>query len=446
MVGAGGDRRRRGLPFFTSSFDPGEVDLELTSGLCATAPTTPKPPAFVTAATTSRQWLKARMGDSTPSISGDPCLHVGLRISGARTSGVRGRRRGVLDVEEEVVGVAPPPVLAGLIGADQWVVGLCVPVRSGVAVRGVVTAADVPHIMQSRRCTHAPRRVDSPRSPRSTAAHRCRPCRDACMSQPSPRLSSSYGVGRYRASVTDTPPDPVAFPELDDDQLAVIAAYGQRRTVQPARSCSPRPTPTTTSSSSCRRRRDPRARRRSVITRHGARRFLGEVSLLTRQRPYLTARVVEGGEIIVVPADVFRAHVVADARVSDTILEAFLARRAVLLVGAADTLLIVGSSSRRRRWRCASTPPATASPTAGSTPTQSDVATLLDGLGVTAADLPIAIRRAACCGGPRPGELAPSWGSPSTPCPSGASTWWSSAPARPGWRRRSTPRRRGCAR
>ena len=38
-------------------------------GLCATAPRTPKPPALVTAATTSRQWLKAQIGNSTPSIS-----------------------------------------------------------------------------------------------------------------------------------------------------------------------------------------------------------------------------------------------------------------------------------------------------------------------------------------------------------------------------------------
>ena len=39
------------------------------SGEWATAPSTPNPPALVTAATTSRQWLKARIGNSTPSIS-----------------------------------------------------------------------------------------------------------------------------------------------------------------------------------------------------------------------------------------------------------------------------------------------------------------------------------------------------------------------------------------
>ena len=68
-----------------------------------------------------------------------------------------------------------------------------------------------------------------------------------------------------------------------------------------------------------------------LITRHGARRFLGEVSLVTRQRPYLSTRVAEAGEVVVVPADVFRSQVLTDVRLSDTVLEAFLARRAALL-------------------------------------------------------------------------------------------------------------------
>src|SRR5213076_2192489 len=49
------------------------------SGLWATAPRTPKPPALVTAATTSRQWLKARIGNSTPSISDTRvCMNANL--------------------------------------------------------------------------------------------------------------------------------------------------------------------------------------------------------------------------------------------------------------------------------------------------------------------------------------------------------------------------------
>src|SRR3954453_9368602 len=39
------------------------------SGVCATAPSTPMPPALLTAATTSRQCEKARIGTSMPNIS-----------------------------------------------------------------------------------------------------------------------------------------------------------------------------------------------------------------------------------------------------------------------------------------------------------------------------------------------------------------------------------------
>src|SRR3954469_12332667 len=45
------------------------------SGVIATAPSTPRPPAFDTAATTSRQWLKARIGNSMPRRS-----QTGVRI------------------------------------------------------------------------------------------------------------------------------------------------------------------------------------------------------------------------------------------------------------------------------------------------------------------------------------------------------------------------------
>src|ERR1700682_5220481 len=41
----------------------------MDSGECEVAPSTPKPPARLTAATTSRQWLKASKGNSIPSMS-----------------------------------------------------------------------------------------------------------------------------------------------------------------------------------------------------------------------------------------------------------------------------------------------------------------------------------------------------------------------------------------
>ena len=128
---------------------------------------------------------------------------------------------------------------------------------------------------------------------------------------------------------------------------------------------------------------------------------------MTRQRPFLSTRVVESGEVVVVPADVFRARVLTDIRLSDTVLEAFLARRAALMTAAADTLKIIGSeytpasmalreyAARNRlphHWVDADTQP--------------DVAALLEGLGVTAADLPIAITPLGVVKRATPGELA----------------------------------------
>jgi hypothetical protein len=44
-------------------------------------------------------------------------------------------RRSVRNLEGEVVEIAPPPVLAGLVGADEGMVVVAVPVGGGVTVR-----------------------------------------------------------------------------------------------------------------------------------------------------------------------------------------------------------------------------------------------------------------------------------------------------------------------
>src|SRR4051812_38670904 len=53
------------------------------SGVWATAPSTPMPPALLTAATTSRQWEKARIGTSMPNIS-VIAVRIGYLPLGAR--------------------------------------------------------------------------------------------------------------------------------------------------------------------------------------------------------------------------------------------------------------------------------------------------------------------------------------------------------------------------
>src|SRR4051812_27357689 len=78
------------------------------SGECATAPSTPSPPAFDTAATTSRQWLKARIGNSMPRRS-----QTGVRMAPVCASALlEGEFEDLVDLVDEV----ERHLLANLLG------------------------------------------------------------------------------------------------------------------------------------------------------------------------------------------------------------------------------------------------------------------------------------------------------------------------------------------
>ena len=199
----------------------------------------------------------------------------------------------------------------------------------------------------------------------------------------------------------------MAFPELDDEQLATVFELGQRRRVAEGEILFSPVDDHYDWIVIVSGEVEIIGANGQLITRHGARRFLGEVSLVTRQRPYLSTRVAVAGEVVVVPADVFRSRVLTDPRLSDVVLEAFLARRTALMSSAADTLQIVGSeytpasmalreyAARNRlphRWIDADT--------------EADVAALLERLEVSAADLPIAITERGILKRATPGGLA----------------------------------------
>ncbi|MCU1359169.1 MAG: Thioredoxin-disulfide reductase [Ilumatobacteraceae bacterium] len=80
-----------------------------------------------------------------------------------------------------------------------------------------------------------------------------------------------------------------------------------------------------------------------VVTEHGPGRFLGELSLLTGQRAYLTARVSVAGEIIAVPVAQLRRLIATVPDISDTIMAAFIARREILLNASASVIRVIGS-------------------------------------------------------------------------------------------------------
>ncbi|HEY5025371.1 MAG TPA: FAD-dependent oxidoreductase [Acidimicrobiales bacterium] len=82
----------------------------------------------------------------------------------------------------------------------------------------------------------------------------------------------------------------------------------------------------------------------TIIASYGSGGFLGELSLLTGQRPYLTGRVTESGRVLQVPREDFRRLMSAKPDVADLIFTAFSARRELLRQGdGARAIRIVGS-------------------------------------------------------------------------------------------------------
>ena len=128
--------------------------------------------------------------------------------------------------------------------------------------------------------------------------------------------------------------DAAAFPTLDESDLAALERIGARRSVAVGEYLYREGDATydfyaiVSGAVEIVVRSDGEER---IITRHDAGRFLGELNLLTGQRVYVSARVVEAGEVIAVPAAALRHVLATEPRLGDMILAAFIARRSVLL-------------------------------------------------------------------------------------------------------------------
>jgi thioredoxin reductase (NADPH) len=82
----------------------------------------------------------------------------------------------------------------------------------------------------------------------------------------------------------------------------------------------------------------------ALVVVHGDGRFLGELSLLTGQRPYLTARVSRPGRVLRIPIAEFRRLMSEKAELADVIFRALMARREMLRSGeGARAVKIIGS-------------------------------------------------------------------------------------------------------
>ena len=144
-----------------------------------------------------------------------------------------------------------------------------------------------------------------------------------------------------------------------------------------------------------------------LITQHGAGRFLGELNLLTGQRVYVSARVSQPGEFLRVPARVIRQVIATDARLGDTILTAYMARRDILLSGAASSIRLLGSRYRAETHALREFLTRSRIPHEWLDPESDEsVERLVDQLGIACTDLPVVIMSGAVLANATPGSMA----------------------------------------
>jgi len=204
--------------------------------------------------------------------------------------------------------------------------------------------------------------------------------------------------------------DPAAFPELDDDDLAVLERLGARRPVA--------------AGDYLYRTGDTAYDffvvvigaveiivdtdgEEQIVATHGPRRFLGELNLLTGMRVFVSARVSEPGEVIAISRDELRRLIATNPKLSDIILAAFIARRTVLLSGAASTLRLVGSRYSPETSRVREFLVRIRVPHEWLDPDDDpEVDELLRGFGVTPAELPVAVVAGTVLRGATPGVLS----------------------------------------
>ena len=155
------------------------------------------------------------------------------------------------------------------------------------------------------------------------------------------------------AGPTEAPADStgsaLAYPELSERQLARLRAYGTPETLEAGEDAFTAGDPSydlivvESGAIEVIREATHDAPEASLV-RHGPGAFVGELSLLTGQRTYLTARMVEAGRVHRISPSQFRRMMDEDAELSDLVLQAFLARRERLNRGpAARGLEIIGS-------------------------------------------------------------------------------------------------------
>jgi len=204
--------------------------------------------------------------------------------------------------------------------------------------------------------------------------------------------------------------DAVAFPTLDDSELAVLEALGTRRSVAVGEYLYREGDITydfyviLSGAVEVVVHADGEER---IINRRGAGRFLGELNLLTGERVYLSARVVEPGEVLVVPRAALQRVIATNPGLGDTILAAFLARRSVLLSSASVAIRVMGSRFSPETLRVREFLARNRIPHEWLDPDRdAAVERLLREFAVTPGELPVVIASGSVLRHPTPGVLA----------------------------------------
>jgi thioredoxin reductase (NADPH) len=144
-----------------------------------------------------------------------------------------------------------------------------------------------------------------------------------------------------------------------------------------------------------------------VLAHHGPGRFLGELNMLSGLRVFVSAKVVKSGEVVVVARERLRSLMATKPQLGDTILAAFVARRGVLLTGAAPAIRVIGSQFSPESTRAREFLARTRVPYEWLDPDRdSQVEDLLQGFGISPNELPVVIATGSVLRRPTPGELA----------------------------------------
>ncbi|MEV6283782.1 FAD-dependent oxidoreductase [Kribbella sp. NPDC051770] len=156
--------------------------------------------------------------------------------------------------------------------------------------------------------------------------------------------------------VTEETPDLYgAYPRLEDYQIVALTAVGQRRRFVKGQTLQRAGEPADEFLVVLEGRvlvLQDNGSAPHVIGVHGARRFLGDLGLLTGQPSFLTSVTEDAGQLLAIPVEKLREVVSRDAGLADLMLRAFLVRRSLqLTLGAGFAIIGSRYSADTRRLR-----------------------------------------------------------------------------------------------